>query len=258
MADSLKIKNAHPRDANLKFDEPTHVYTIEGDSNYTSVTTFIHSFFHHFDADKVISKMRQGKNWGPENQYYGLTDQEIKDGWVANGKQAAELGTLMHLNIEYYYNGLPFTQGFVETKEYQLFQEYLADHKEYKPFRTEWAVYTKRYRLAGSIDMVYIDPKNPKKIIIADWKRAKEIKFSNKWEKGYPPLNDIDDCNYWHYTLQLNIYRMILEKYYDKRVSEMFLVILHPNQEHYIKIPVQKVTAPILKMLDKRKKDMLK
>lgn len=246
----LEKINHHPRDDNIEFDEPTHVYTIDGDSNYKSVTTWIHSFFPHFDADKVIKNMRAGKNWGPDNQYYNMTDNEIKEMWRANGKEAAELGTAMHLNIENYYNGLDFEPGFIDTIEYKLFKMYLDNHKEYKAFRTEWKVYSKKYRLSGSIDMVYIDPKDPEKLVLADWKRCKEIKFENKWEKGYPPLEDIDNCNYWHYTLQLNVYRMIVEKYYNKIVSDMFLVILHPNQkDHYIKIPVKRVSKPIMEML---------
>jgi len=258
MAQPLDKINAHPRDAELEFDEPTHVYTISDDSGYTSVTTWIHQHAPHFDADKIIGKMRKSKKWGPDNKYYGLTDQEIKDGWAANGKEAAELGTEMHLNIEYYYNNIPYNPGFTETREFKLFKSYLKDHKEYKPYRTEWAVYSKKYRLAGSIDMVYNDPKDPKKKIIADWKRCKDIKLANNWEKCYPPLQDYDNCNGVMYKFQLNVYRMILEKYYGLKISEMFLVVLHPNQDDYIKIPVEKFSKPIMKMLAKRKKELEK
>ena len=34
----LKNKNSHPRDSNIIFDEGPHIYTIEGDSSFTSVT----------------------------------------------------------------------------------------------------------------------------------------------------------------------------------------------------------------------------
>lgn len=250
--------NVHPRDTHIKFDEPTHTYTIDGDNDYKSVTTWIHEFFPSFNADLIISKMRKGKNWGPTNQYYGKTTKEIKDGWNANGREAAELGTEMHLNIEYYYNSHPFNTGFTGTREYKLFQDYLSNHQQYKAFRTEWTIYSKKYRLAGSVDMVYTDPDNPDKIVIADWKRSKEIKYSNHWEKGLGPLKDIDNCNYWHYILQLNVYSMIIEKYYHLETTEMFLVILHPNQDSYVKIIIPKVTTPIMKMLKVRKRELNK
>ena len=87
-------------------------------------------------------------------------------------------------------------------------------------------------------------------------KRAKEIKYSNSWEKGIGPLSNIDNCNYWHYILQLNVYRMIIEKYYNKEVSEMFLVILHPDQDSYIKIIVPRVSELIMGMLAVRKEEI--
>ena len=37
----LENKNKHERDERILFDEPTHTYTIDGDSNYTSVTTVV-------------------------------------------------------------------------------------------------------------------------------------------------------------------------------------------------------------------------
>ena len=254
----LSIKNKHERDDHIQFDEPTHVYTIDGDSKYMSVTTWIHSFFNKFDADNVLEKMRKGKNWNENNKYFHMTNKEIKDEWSRNGKEASELGTEMHLNLEYYYNGVPFKKGFTDTKEYQLFQLYLKDHSEYKAYRTEMTVYSKKYKLAGSIDMIYIDPDDSSKFIIADWKRSKEIKFENKWQKGKKdlPLNDIDDCNYWHYLLQLNVYRLHLEKYYGMEISRMFLVILHPNQNTYQKINIPNISKPIMKMLEYRKKEL--
>ena len=51
----LANKNAHPRDSHILFDEGPHIYTIDGDSDYLSVTTWNHSHFPHFDSDKIIN-----------------------------------------------------------------------------------------------------------------------------------------------------------------------------------------------------------
>ena len=52
----LSVKNAHPRDANIQFFEEGHKYIIlsEPETKYTSVTTWNHSHFPHFDADEFI------------------------------------------------------------------------------------------------------------------------------------------------------------------------------------------------------------
>lgn len=248
----LKDVNKHLRDDRIKFEESTHTYTIDGQNDYISATTLIHSYFPHFNADLVIEKMKNSKNWNADNKYYNMTNDEIKNQWSITGKEASRQGTLMHLNIENYYNGLEFTNGFKDTHEYKLFKEYLKDHEEYKAYRTEWTIFTTKYKVAGSVDMLYIDPKDSEKLIIADWKRSKEIKFSNKWESGNKPLEHLDNCNFIHYSLQLNLYRMIIEKYYDKKISEMFLVILHPNLQKYQKIIIPKMSKEISDILKNR------
>ena len=69
---------AHPRDQNIKFYEQGHKYEILNDlkSRYTSVTTFCKSHFPKFDADSIIKAMMSGKNWNPDNKYWGQTAEQ--------------------------------------------------------------------------------------------------------------------------------------------------------------------------------------
>ena len=69
----LAEKNPHPRDKCITFDEGPHIYTINGDSDFMSVTTWNHSHFDHFDADKIIDKMIMGRKWGPAHKHWGKT-----------------------------------------------------------------------------------------------------------------------------------------------------------------------------------------
>jgi len=52
----------------------------------------------------------------------------------------------------------------------------------------------------------------------------------------------LPDSNYWHYALQLNTYRGLIESKYGKKVKELFLVRLHPDAEDktydLIKLPI--------------------
>ena len=101
----LQQINAHTRDSHITFDEGPHIYTIDGSSDYISVTTWVHSFFRTFDADKVIDKMMNSKNW-TNNKYYGKTKDEIKQEWEVNRDDAAKKGTQLHFEIETFYNKL--------------------------------------------------------------------------------------------------------------------------------------------------------
>ena len=73
--DYLAKLNPHERDECIKFDAGPHIYTINNDSSkkYTSVTTWNHSHFAHFDADKIIDNMMRSKKWC-ESKYYGITE----------------------------------------------------------------------------------------------------------------------------------------------------------------------------------------
>ena len=99
----LSTKNPHPRDKDVIFDEGPHIYTVNGDSSYMSVTTFNHQHFKKFDADKVIKNMMSSKKW-PNSIYYGKTPDEIKQIWETNRDEAASAGTKMHYDIECFYN----------------------------------------------------------------------------------------------------------------------------------------------------------
>jgi hypothetical protein len=66
--DTLTKQNAHPRDSHISFDEGPHVYTINGDSDFLSVTTWNHLHFEQFDADKIIARMMKSKKW-PQSKY---------------------------------------------------------------------------------------------------------------------------------------------------------------------------------------------
>jgi hypothetical protein len=74
--------------------------------------------------------------------------------------------------------------------------------------------------------MIYKKPDGT--LAIYDWKRTEELKTENRFQSGLGPLAHLPDTNYWHYTMQLNVYRYILQKYYGYVVSEIALVVLHP------------------------------
>ena len=99
-------------------------------------------------------------------------------------------------------------------------------------------VYDEDMELAGSVDMVYRDEKTGK-LHIYDWKRCREIKKYNKWQCSiHPKIDHIPDTNFWHYSLQLNMYKRIIERKYGEEVGELWLVCLHPNQITYMKYKV--------------------
>ncbi len=249
----LEQENLHERDSHITFDEEPHIYTIDGDSDYMSVTTWNHSHFSHFDPDTVITNMMNSPKW-PNNKYYGKTADEIKTLWENNGKEASTAGTKLHLDIEHYYNKLPVNNDSIE---YKYFMNFVRDFPHLKPYRTEWMIWDKELRFAGSIDMVYENPDGT--LLIYDWKRSKGIDKSTRYMKFSHTecISHIPDTNFWHYCLQLNTYKAILEKNYGKTISGMALVCLHPNKNNYQLIPVLNLQTEVQTLFNLRKNMLL-
>jgi ATP-dependent exoDNAse (exonuclease V) beta subunit len=269
----LAKRNAHERDSNIQFAEEGHKYTIlcDPDSKYTSVTTWNHSHFPKFDADDVISKMMKGKGWKEGHKYWAMTAEQIKQQWSNNGAAVSGAGTDMHYEIECFMNNLeveyPYTHADlynvsnidrINSVEWGYFIEFVKNTPHLKPYRTEWTIYHEDLKLAGSIDMVYENPDGT--LTIYDWKRSKDITRINPYNRFATTycISHIPDSNFWHYTLQLNTYKAILEAKYDKKVTDLYLVRLHPDaiEQTYelIKLPI--LTKELNNLFDELKNSL--
>lgn len=267
----------HPRDDHITFDEPTHKYYVNGScSGNISCTGFVHEFFSHFDPKSTIAKMKRSAKWS-SSKYYGKTDEEIMKEWNDNGKQASAAGTAMHLAIEQFLHGAPeeIDPMIKETPEWRYFMKFWEDcGGDLEPYRSEWEVFTDRVdtrssprssstasdaprerkiKLCGSIDMVF-RRRSDGKFVIYDWKRSKEIKSENPFQSGLAPLDHLPDTNYWHYTLQLNVYKWILETYYGMEIADLYLVIMHPDQPSYRRMRLNILTQEVEEMIECRRR----
>ncbi len=299
----LARKNAHERDERIVFDEEPHLYYIDGSTEgYTSVTTYVHSHFESFDADRIIANMMKSKNWKSNEKYYGKTPEQIKKEWQDNCDKAAADGTRMHFVIESFYNekynpesarynpsysyldelkegddtyrtpscldeeekgkisDLSTTkrahatgdnedddadavdniyQFSGSTIEFEYFLNFLHAHSNLIPYRTEWTIFDEDLKLAGSIDMLFYDT-DTHNYHIYDWKRCRNIQKTNGFNKwgNKECIDHLPDSNFWHYSLQLNIYKALLERKYNMHIDSLYLVCMHPNNknQNYMKI----------------------
>lgn len=255
--DTLAKLNHHPRDDFISFEEGPHIYTVCGErGTYTSVTTWNHGHFSHFNADEVIDKMMSGKNWkDPNYKYYGMTREQIKAIWDKNRDAASGSGTQMHYDIECYWNGMEVKN---ESIEFSYFKQFVADFPGLKPYRTEWMVYYEEVKISGSIDMVFQNEKG--EFEIYDWKRSKDIVYDNAFGKNALTqcISHLPDTNFWHYSLQLNTYKKILEDKYGLKISDMYLICIHPDNPYkrYERIKVALLDKEIEQLFELRKKEV--
>jgi ATP-dependent exoDNAse (exonuclease V) beta subunit len=191
--------------------------------------------FPHFDPEVAIYKMRTGKRWGPSNSLYGMTNEQIVATWKERGEQASRAGTRLHWLIEQALN----------TDDPAAYAKHHAgqDHPELEtgfggfldvmpdgaiPYRTEWRIFDRENRLAGTVDALFKLADGT--YAIYDWKRTASVPMTTPYNKfGKPPFEDMHDTKGSRYRLQLNLYADILRRCYGMTISAMYVVPIHPD-----------------------------
>lgn len=264
----LERLHSHVRDARISFVESTHRYYVDErtDIVYTSATTLANECFKPFDADKGVAAMMRSSKWKPGHYAWGLSADEIKALWNRNGQLAAQQGTALHERIEWFYNHpdhaevqpthaslWPHFRPDPEDAAWDHFGAFVRDHPEMVPYRTEWRIFDETTRVSGSVDMVFLHPEDGS-ISIYDWKRTQSIPETNAFHEFaiHPLLGHLPDTKFWHYALQLNIYRVVLEKHYGVRVRDLCLVRLHPTSISYEKIPLPDLRVDVEQLFVER------
>jgi hypothetical protein len=145
--------------------------------------------------------------------------------------------------------------GLSETDiEYSYFLKFYFDHRHLTPFRTEWEIYDPELRIAGSIDMIF--RRDDGQLELGDWKRTKQITKVNNFSKGMSVLSHLPSANFWQYSLQLNIYRTILEKYYGQKIAKMYLIWLNKNNPSYVKFVIPRMDHEVQAIFADRRKNV--
>lgn len=195
----------------LVFDDALHKYTIKNKIvELTSVTTIIDKYKNKFDS------LKHAKNTSEE---YNIPLNDVLANWDYKSKLGADKGTISHCYMESKLSNKTVEIPKVIPESYEEFMKlkpamdnFLKKYKNVlKPVSSEFRIYDEEYKIAGTIDQIFYDEKT-NKYYIFDWKTNKEIKTT-----GYCKLKDdlghLDECEYILYSLQLGLYKHILEKH---------------------------------------------
>ena len=223
------------------FEPYEHVYFVGKQCMARSVTQVLEYFFGKFDADETIQKMKNSSsNIWPRPEYTIVTlsgihepfsDEQIKLKWAEDRNR----GTWMHFNIERYLNGLQYSSDVdIEMDYFIKFYDKEILGRGLKAYITEWRIASPNVlRLGGSVD--FVGKFDDGTYGIVDWKRIKNwgSLYNGFAKRCVGSLFDLDASNYNKYSLQLNLYRYILEEEYGIKVSWMAVASFHPNQSEY-------------------------
>ena len=160
---------------------------------------------------------------------------EILADWDAKREESCIRGTAVHKELE-----LGHLSG--DTKEIKKlglggkFNTNTTNKIEYGTQRVYPEILLSRVspdgelRIAGQADLVIIDGFD---VHILDYKTSKKIDKKSYYDRKKRrsqmmkyPLNNIEDTNFWHYSLQLSTYAWMIEKM-DPRFNIKSLTIIH-------------------------------
>jgi len=200
-----------------------------------------------FDADKILERMRiQG------SKYDGMTKEEIKEMWNVSAKEAQQQGTRVHSVIERYYKKQYISEEEWLLPEIQQFKQFTVTHSLI-PYGVEWCIYVEDIGLAGTID--FVSENEDGTLDLYDWKRTKHMEMYNPYHKYSPIVSHIPDTNFWHYTLQLNLYKYMIERK-NKKVKHMYLVTFYPTQDMFKRYEVEDIQQDIPIFLEQLKQTL--
>jgi ATP-dependent exoDNAse (exonuclease V) beta subunit len=276
----------------IVLEESTHTYTCLANplAEFVSVTTFIKKFFEPFDAEAIAQNLAEKGRKAKliqekinQNQKVPYVEKKLlndrlnsKYGLIEDPEMIiliweliAQRGTVIHGYIEDYARSrvLPpalTPEGYPDPFNACMWLDMITNKDPNVEFYAEKRIYSDKYSLAGSIDLLVYSPLNNAWAII-DWKTndGLTVKSFNGKVGIRKATRLTPSSKLAQYFLQLNIYRIILEEEYgitlnsDKSLiiaqlddKDPFGVIIHqPTPEYYhvakqmlLEIPLMKKT----------------
>ena len=196
----------------ITFTEADHKYETPDFDDFVSSSGIIHQFFPEFDSEAISERIAAKR---------GKTPLQLRNEWKANADAACDYGTRCHEVAEYIFTDrlseLHTPRNPKEQNTFAVAWNAVQMLKEqYQSIGCELIVFSERLRVCGTLDLLMYDPAT-NTVLILDWKTNREIKQSAfKGEKGFAPIQHLENCNYHHYSLQLSIYEFLMrhEGYY--------------------------------------------
>lgn len=279
------------------FNEESHLYwNVNDNENYISVTTLIERYAQPFDREfwsayKALEQLLPTEAWIIEKKSllashkfdkeilstynvsetdFNKVQQNILDEWDKTNAESCERGTKIHAKLE---QSMYDMGANVTLKKFGVGGKFVCDKGRtsldlengvYPEYLISYVSDDKLLRLAGQIDLLVISGNT---FYIMDWKTNKEIKTKSGFNtqtkstsKMLYPLNNIDDCNYWHYTLQLSIYAWMIQQLRPElNLQDLIMVHFDHNNKQtvyhldYLKDEVEKMFKHYKKEIIKEK-----
>lgn len=213
----------------ITFDPDAHRYFING-QELMGATRKLKALQKPFD--------RQGNATRVANRE-GRTVAEVLAEWDAKAERSMALGRAVHTHIENTLKGSPppstdpFLSLNTQLPEIDIFNNFWQSlAPKVKIEQVEWIIGDQILGLAGTVDSLFYSPETGK-YHIWDWKTGSFDTF-NKWENLLTPFAHLDACKLHIYSLQVSLYRLIIEANTNLEMGDSYIVHLSPAYGHQV------------------------
>lgn len=202
--EEIREKLKYFDDPKFVFDEKEHIYRYDGKIIY-GTTSFLERFVKPFDADYWSKKKADEE---------GITQEEMLARWDAKRDRSCDLGHSVHSYIEHFYEkGLTDLTDDNEANE-RIVKFHAIYESKLKPLQnigSEIRIFSKKWGIAGTLDQLYL---YEGAVIVGDWKTNQKIKTDKDFCFGklLPPFQGYKENELNKYSLQISLYRLILEE----------------------------------------------
>ena len=162
--------------------------------------------------------------------------------------------TATHWFYDPFDNSAKYADAVCKIKQ-QADNFYNDFNKEWEHVIDECVVGSEEYDIASAVDHLLI-VKDTHELILVDYKTNSYITGYNKEAYNKPlkaPLQHLNDDKLTHYKLQLSIYKYLIEKYTNLKISCMYIVYMSENINNYELIVIPYLKREVEDILEWRK-----
>lgn len=214
---------------NIVFDAKTHTYKL-GSQALIPVTSIVKWLTPEFKSEELL----ESKSFTS-----GRSKADIQAEWDAKRDAGLDKGTRVHNYIENVLEGrdprllLSINDHLHEMKQFDIAWGRMCSRLSAKFDRKEWTVGDTELGVAGRVDAILkITIESEEKLCLFDWKTGKFMVRKYAREMMLPPFDDLPCCEEIKYSIQLSLYRLIIERNTDERLHGGFILHLPSEFQH--------------------------
>ena len=242
-----------------KFIDETHTYYYKGKKVSISTTGLIHQYSNEFDKWEMSANVARKR---------GISQLEVLEEWRIENLHSTIKGSMIH----------EFAQSLWEGKDYIFKYDNIPDEINIRRLQEELLVmsnqavnfykdYKDLYDLVGceiylgvpdfdecgATDML-LKNKFTEELLVIDFKSNKRIDYESFGHKKMKvPLQKYEDCNYIHYSIQLNAYSYKIEYMTGIKVKEKLLIYFDCTKDNYEVIEPLEMKKEVIELYENRR-----